>query len=76
MFRTPTLALENNPSIKEVIYMMQVRMFLSYCVDFKTKATMIDRLDLLNNSDTIFLKLASREPKTGLECYKLLKRAG
>ena len=46
MFRTPTLASENNPSIKEVIYMMQVRMFLSYCVDFKTKANN-DRLTRL-----------------------------
>ena len=46
MFRTPTLALENNPSIKEVIYMMQVRTFLSYCVDFKTKANN-DRLTRL-----------------------------
>ena len=46
MFRTPTLALENNPGIKEVIYMMQVRTFLSYCVDFKTKANN-DRLTRL-----------------------------
>ena len=37
---------------------------------------MIDCLDLLIKSDTIFLKLASREPKTGLECYKLLKIGG
>ena len=37
---------------------------------------MIDCLDLLIKSDTIFLKLASREPKTGLESYKLLKIGG
>ena len=46
MCRTPTLALENNPSIKEVIYMIRVGMFLSYCVDFKTKANN-DRLTRL-----------------------------
>ena len=46
MFRTPTLAIENNPSIKEVIYMIRVGIFLSYCVDFKTKANN-DRLTRL-----------------------------
>ena len=44
MFRTPTVALENNPSIKEVIYMMQVRLFLSYCVEFKIKANIDTQL--------------------------------